>query len=74
MSTTSQNNTQRLLELSVWSRMILSVLDSVSTPLWYSVKNDLYIQVKQFGGSTIISSNTKLNDYDFTSYSKTPRR
>ena len=74
MSTTSQNNTQKLLELSVWSRMILSVLDSVSTPLWYSVKKDLYIQVKQFGGSTIISSNTKLKDYDFTPYSKIPRR
>jgi hypothetical protein len=67
MSTTSQDNTQRLLELSVWSPMILSILDSVSIPLWYSVKNNLFIQVKQFGESTIISSNTKLKDYDFTS-------
>ncbi len=74
MSTTLQNNTQRQLEISVWGRMIISVLDSVSMPLWYSVKNDLFIQVKQFGESTTISSIRKLKDYDFTSYSKLPRR
>jgi hypothetical protein len=67
MSTNLQNNTQRQLELYVLGRMILSVLDSVSMPLWYSVKNDLFIRVKQFGESTIISSIRKLKDYDFTS-------